>query len=235
MSSNPLKAPEAWRFLAGIKVDDAGGIGVTKKQLTEGEEFAAVIGIIAEVIHLQENKMLLYLIDESEGLAGVTNADAQKKWVHSLRKCLDLRVGFIFAIAAEKQQYLPEILQAQEVWRRVGEDYIVGLQALQVSEIENFLLGLLHAFIDQDKLLLAETANTFVAYPDYDRNTFPFTQESIKGYAKYLHHNQQNAKPSEILKNLQKVTHAAVRAEKRVIDRDFLNTAGPDGQTCFYE
>lgn len=236
MNSNELKAPEAWRFLAGIKVDDAGGIGVTKKQLTEGEEFAAVIGTIAEVIHRQDNnKMLLFLIDEAEGLSAITNADAQKKWAHSLRKCLDLRVGFVFTIAAEKQQYIPEILQAQEVWRRIGDDYIVALQALRVPEIENFVLGLLHAFIDQDKLTQAEQAITFASTPDYDRNTFPFTPEALSGYAKFLGHNQQNSKPSEVLKNLQKVTHAAVRADKRVIDRDFLTTAGPDGQSCFHD
>ncbi|HEY3853691.1 MAG TPA: hypothetical protein VGO67_04775 [Verrucomicrobiae bacterium] len=233
--SNEMRALEAWRFLAGIKTDDPGGIGVTKKQLTEGEEFAAAIATIAEVIHLQENKMLLYLIDEAEGLSAVTNADSQKKWAHSLRKCLDLRVGFVLAIAAEKQQYIPEILQAQEVWRRVGDDYIVALQALRVPEIEGFLRGLLHAFIDEQKLIAAEGAGTFANYPLYDRSTFPFTQEALTGYAKYLGHNQQNSKPSEILKNLQKISHAAVRVDKRVIDKDFLTTAGPDGQSCFHD
>jgi hypothetical protein len=234
MISNDLKAMEAWRFLAGFKIDDPTGIGVVRKQLTEGEEFAAVIYTIAEAIQLQENKMLLYLIDEAEGLGGVTNADAQKKWAHALRKCLDLRVGFVMAIAAEKPQYLPEILLAQEVWRRVGDDYIVPLQALEVPEVQQFLLGLLNEFVDRDLLAAEEAKGTFSAYSDYDAKTFPFTPQALDGYSRYLAHNRQNAKPSEILKNLQKVTHAAVRAKKRVIDPDFLSTAGPEGQSCFH-
>lgn len=232
--SNEMRALEAWRYLAGMKIDDPSGIGVTKKQLTEGEEFAAAIATIAEVIHLQENKMLLYLIDEAEGLGAVTNADAQKKWAHSFRKCLDLKVGFVLAIAAEKLQYLPEILQAQEVWRRIGDDYIVALQALHVPEVEKFLLGILHEFVDHTKLSVAETAGVFSDYADYDRATFPFTPEALKGYAKYLGHNQQNSKPSEIQKNLKKVTDSACRAGKRIIDRDFLMTAGPDSQSCYH-
>lgn len=230
MIHSPKESDLAWAYLAGEAIGGSGemrALGVGKKQLNDGSEFAGVISVLGEVFQRESGKTLLYLLDEFEGLQDITNSDADKKWRNAIRRLLDIKhVGFIFAIAAEKAPMLPTIMQAPEIIRRIGYDFVQEIQPLQDTELESFLVGLFDLVIDREKLKVLEDTENLLSIPNYDNSLFPFTKPAFEGYCKYLCQDRKNAKPSEALKNLEKVTTKAYRIGKRIIDRKLLEEDG---------
>jgi len=150
----------AWKYLGGEKVDSSelNTLRVAKPQLNNAEEFASVIDVIAKTYKVQGNKLLIYLIDECDKLKILQMLIPRVNGSISFRNLLDLQdVGFIFAAGAEGIRNIPSILQAQEILRRIGSDYMQELQAFNRPRSRGFLRGLFNLVVDKDKLKVLAT------------------------------------------------------------------------------
>lgn len=221
----------AWRFLCGLKLgqDEQDKADVTKDQLDSSNEFSAVISALATIIELENNgRQLLYLIDEGENFAKITNRSAEYQWQECLRAMLDIStLSVIMTIGAEKMDGIPPLIVKPDIVRRVQRDNYVQMEAYKVPEAKNFLKGLLTTWIDPDKrdaiqpdLPLADLGN------DYDPQLYPLTVSAYERFCQFAVVDPRTAKPSEIIARLNNVAAEAYLKRERLITMDLLTELG---------
>lgn len=220
-----------WRFLCGRKLTDKerSAATVSKNQLDDSEEYASVIQNIAQVIKARttDKRLLLFLVDEVEGLKAVSKANAHNKWVLAIRKILDIKeLGAIFAVGGQNLQDIPLILNDGAIIRRFGQQNYVLLEQYDNSETKSFLAELLTKFVDPTKKAVVEAKEKLSSKPSYDTNLYPFMADAFEGYCQYLVSEQGRAKPSEFLTKLHATLGAALKDGKAVVDRAFLEQRG---------
>lgn len=229
MALNEDVAESAWDFLCGRKLgkDQKAQVGVSKVRLDDSEEYASVILNIAQVIKAQteDRRILLFLIDEVEGLKAVNKADAENKWVLAVRKILDIKeVGAIFAVGSQHLNDIPRILQDGSVIRRFGQQNYIFLENFDNTDTQSFIQQLLTTFIDPTRKAALEGKENLTAKSGYDSNFYPFMSDAFEGYCQWLVSEQQRAKPAEFLTKLHTTLGAALKEGKTLIDRAFLET-----------
>lgn len=231
LALNDEVAELAWNFLCGrtLAKDERKGVGVSKTQINDSEEFASVISAIAHVIRAQtpDKKSLLYLIDEVEGLEAVTRADAANLWGNALRKILDVTdVGAIFAIGAQDLISIPPIMQQGPVVSRFGQQNFVKLESYDVIEAQCFLKDLFAEFVDSKKRTALEAKEDLTIVPDYDSSTYPFTSSALEGYSGWLVSESGRSKPRQFLNALNATLNDAKAQGIHVVDRAFCELRG---------
>lgn len=231
MALNEDVADSAWDFLCGRRLgkDQKAQVGVSKVQLADSEEYASVIHNIAEIIkaRTEDRRILLFLVDEVEGLRAVSKANAVNKWVLAVRKILDIKeIGAIFAVGAQSLNEIPSILQDGAVIRRFGQQNYVYLENYDTSDTKSFISQLLATFIDPEKKALLETREALESKANYDSALYPFTADGFEGYCQWLVSEQQRAKPAEFLTKLHATLGAALKDAKILVDRAFLENRG---------
>jgi len=227
MALNEDVAESAWDFLCGRKLgkDQKAQVGVSKVQLDDSEEYASVIQNIAQIIkaRTEDRRILLFLIDEVEGLKAVSKADAENKWVLAVRKILDIKeVGAIFAVGSQSLNDIPPILRDGAVIRRFGQQNYVYLENYDTTDTKSFIQQLLTTFIDPAKKAVLEAKEKLTAKSGYDSALYPFTSDAFEGYCQWLVSEQQRAKPAEFLTKLHTTLGAALKEGKVLVDRAFL-------------
>jgi len=226
---NPVVAELAWDFLCGRKLakDEKARVGVSNLQLDNSEAYASVLQHVSRVIRerTEGGKVLLYLVDEVEGLDKVSKPNAQHKWVLALRKILDINdIGIILAIGAQGLHGIPEIVTKGEIMRRIGEQQYILLEPYDVNQAKSFIQELFIEFVDQDKLKVVEKSEDLTSVPGYMRSSFPFTEEALEAYCTNLLADSDRAKPAQFLHRLHATLSAALKEGKHVIDRSFLES-----------
>ena len=221
----------AWDFLCGRKLakDEKAQVGVSKLQLDDSEEFASALQNLAYVIRSRtpDRRVLLYLVDEVEGLGAVTNANAHNKWVLALRKILDINdIGVILAIGAQSLQEIPTILQNGAIMRRFGLENYVTLLPYDINETKSFLQELFNHFVDPTKRTVVEKDDKLLVKSDYDPQFYPFMKDAFEGYCEHLIGDTARAKPAQFLLRVHATLSAALKEGKNVIDRPFLEGRG---------
>jgi hypothetical protein len=229
LALNDEVAEAAWDFLCGRKLgkDERARVGVSKVQLDDSEEYAGVIRSISQVISARtpDRRILLFVIDEGEGLKRITKANAFGKWVQALRKTLDIKeVGAIFAVGAQEGlQGLPAILKEDgAIVRRFGQQNYIVLEQYDTNETKSFLSELFAKFVDPAKRASLEAKEALASKPGYDPTLYPFMADAFEGYCRYLVSEQALAKPAEFLTKLHATLGAALRDGRPIIDRAFL-------------
>jgi hypothetical protein len=220
----------AWRFLCGLKLkgNELPLANVTKDALDTSNDFSAVIGALATIIHLKTDSELIYLVDQGEGLQKVTKEALESRWIESLRALLDLKhVGLVVAIGAERQDGIPKIVLAPEIVRRFQRDNYIQMEAYKPPVAKSFLRGLLRSWIDPEARTKLETEMNFrSAHPDYDPELYPFTSGGFEKFCEWAVVDPRTAKPSEIIARLNNVAAEAYLRKRHIITRDHLSDMG---------
>ena len=224
-SSNPVQIDLAVQFLRGevLKASLPGKLGVSLPSLEEGDDYASVLQVLADVVKLQDNKMLLFCMDELEYVQYVNNQDAYVNWRDGLRNLLDVKqAGFIFTIAAQSMDQIAKVMREPDIVRRIATNNYHKLPAYKPSDTQQFFRELLACFVDQTKLAQLETAKNLTQIPGYSRATFPFTEDALEGYCRWIHKKDSEAKPSEFEFRLDETASAACLQGIQIIDTPFL-------------
>jgi hypothetical protein len=226
-SKSPVIIDLARRFLSGeaLKPADAVTLSITKRCLVEGDDYASIIRLIAELVQLQDKKSILFCLDEFEYVQYVNNQDAFINWKDGLRNLLDVKqAGFIFAIAAQNMEGVAKILRESDIVRRIAINNYHRLPGYKLEDTHRFFTELFHTFINQEKLAAYETEKSLTTNPKYSRETFPFTTDALDGYCRWIHKKDSEAKPSEFEDRLNETAADACLKGKQLIDVDFLKS-----------
>lgn len=223
-----LVAP-SWRFLCGLdlKGNDLALANVTKSSLDSSLDYTAVLGAFATIVtHEADGRELLFLIDECENIARVTNKSAENRWQETIRSLLDVRnISLVMAIGAERMESLPRIILQSDIVRRIQKDNYVQMSAFTAPVARSFIEGMLRQWIDPTKLAEVE-ASELAALPGYVRDRFPFTEQAFEKFSEWAVVDPRAAKPSVIIDKLNNVAAETYFRNERLITRDLLTELG---------
>jgi hypothetical protein len=222
--------PAAWRFLCGRSLEkgELDVVGVGRPALERAGDYAGVIQAMATIIESEDQKQLLYLVDECENLTRITNRTAEARWNESLRAVLELKnLSIVLTVGAEKTENLPVLILQPDVVRRIQKDNYVQMEAFKAPETDSFMRGLLRQWIDDTKRSALESSENWVgSVADYDQELYPFTKSGFKMFCDGVTVDPRSAKPSEILAKLNNVAAEAFFQDRRLITRDHLTAMG---------
>lgn len=221
----------AWRFLCGLDLErnERDLANVTKDALDSSNEFSAVIAALARIIELEaEGRQLLYLIDEGENLAKITNRSAEFQWQECIRAILDItNLSVIMTVGAEKMDGLPALVVKPDIVRRIQRDNYVQMEAYKSPEARSFLKGLLANWIDAAKRQdLEQTPDITNLGSDCDPELYPFTRNAFDKFCDFAVVDPRTAKPSEIIARLNNIAAEAYLKRDRLITSNLLADLG---------
>jgi hypothetical protein len=217
----------AWRFLCGLELkgNDLALANVTKSALDSSLDFIAVLSALASIFALETGKEVLFLVDECENLARVTNKAAENRWQESIRSLLDLKnIGLVMAVGAERQDNLPKIILQPDIVRRIQKDNYVQMAAFTKSVARNFIEGMLKQWVDPAKVATRE--DELRGDPGFEETCFPFTRNSFDKFCEWAVVDPRAAKPSVIIDKLNSIAAEAYFRDSRLITADILTDVG---------
>ena len=217
----------AWRFLCGLELkgNDLALANVTKSSLDSSLDFTAVLSALATVVSLETGKELLFLIDECENFARVTNKSAENRWQETIRSLLDVRnISLVMAIGAERQDNLPKIILQPDIVRRIQKDNYVQMAAFTAPVARSFIQGMLKQWIDRE--IVAKRTPELREVPGFSEECFPFTEPAFDKFCEWTVVDPRAAKPSVIIDKLNGIAAEAYLRDDRLITRDVLTDVG---------
>src|SRR5262249_41125219 len=146
----------AWKWLTGLPLEknEPNLAGVTKKQIDSSVEYAEVLRALSLITQHERQMGLLYFIDQVERLTWITNANAQRTWVETLRAVLDIaEIGIVLAVGASRLDQFPAVVLAPEVASRFGKESYEKhhIKAYHEDEAALFLKDLFKEWVDTAK------------------------------------------------------------------------------------
>jgi hypothetical protein len=217
----------AWRFLCGLELkgNDLALANVTKSSLDSSLDFIAVLSALATIFALETGKELLFLVDECENFARVTNKAAENRWQESIRSLLDVKnIGLVMAVGAERQENLPKIILQPDIVRRIQKDNYVQMAAFTKPVARSFIEGMLRQWIDPAKVAaLDEELRTDSGF---DPGAYPFTRNAFEKFCEWAVVDPRAAKPSVIIDKLNNLAAEAYFRDDRLITTDVLTEVG---------
>ena len=227
LATGPANKLVAWRWLTGEKVSSSeqDQIGVTGSLADTGElvDLLVTIGDLFKRV----GKSLLFLIDESESLHSVSNADAQSSWHDAFRRLADSNdnqsIGWILTFYTTMQDEPPTFMFEGDITTRIGNEGIVVLEALETVEVESFLNELLTEFVNGEEGVERSAA----IGADVTDSTYPFTVDAFRAFVEHASAMQHNAIPRTILRALTSCAIDALSNDSIVIDRETVDKIAP--------
>ncbi len=217
----------AWRFLCGLELkgNDLALANVTKSALDSSLDFVAVLSALATIFELETGKVLLFLVDECENFARVTNKSAENRWQESIRSLLDVRnLGLVMAVGAERQDGVPKIILQADIVRRIQKDNYVQMAAFTKPVARSFIEGMLGQWIDRAKV--TARIEELRGEPGFDEACFPFTKSSFDKFCEWAVIDPRAAKPSVIIDKLNNIAAEAYFRDNKLITADVLTEVG---------
>lgn len=219
LSFGSTQSLPAWKWLVGENLsDDQQQMLSLTKNLTEPGELIEVLFSVGKLMKSEENKKIIYLVDEAEELGRITNADASASFEWALRQLADndnKNIGFVFAARATTGEELPFILNSEAIKSRIGENSIIDIQHFGgVQDVKVFVMDLLANLID------GEEARDKIHKAGLDTKVefFPFTESSLDSFCEYIHENPGRALPRAIIESINECAVSAFRAGDALID-----------------
>src|SRR5207248_707037 len=127
-------------------------------------QIARNLGALSEMFLLAEGKNLILLVDEAERLQTIQSGEQYWTWLSALRESFRRpSIGMILFVIASNPDYIPRILQEQEIFNRIGASNIFSSPPFDPPDAESFLTQLLATMIQREPLpeslqqLLAES------------------------------------------------------------------------------
>jgi hypothetical protein len=228
LNAGPTMAPLAWRWLCGerLSVKEQQDLGVTAFPTDTGE-LVDLLVTIGELFK-KTDQHLLFLVDESEALHYVTNADSQSSWHEAFRRLADTNdnqsIGWVVTFYATINAEAPVFMLQGDITTRLGTGGQIVLEPLVSVEVKGFLTDLLRAFVDPAKAaaLIAEDALPTTA------DIYPFTEDGLAAFVQHAGAAQENAIPRTILRALTACALEALRKKKRLLDKALVDMTVPN-------
>lgn len=210
----------AWKWLCGenLRDEQQRTLPVTKNLTGEGE-LIEVVTALGKLVRDVRSRRIVYLVDEAEQLGSVTNPDAERAFIWSIRQLADevvnKAVGFVFTTYGRYGEELPPILDREEIKNRIGDRNIIPIEHFGGGQdIRNFVVELLQELVDREKaaqeIQKHGLSTTLEAYP--------FTEDALDQFCEFLGEVPERSLPREIIRSINDCAVGAYRAGERVID-----------------
>ncbi len=227
LATGPANKLVAWRWLTGERLSSSeqDQIGVTGSLVETGDlvDLLVTIGDLFKRVGTN----LLFLVDESEVLHNVNNADAQNSWHDAFRRLADSNdnqsVGWILTFYTTMQDEVPRFMFEGDITTRLGNEGIVRLEALETVQVRTFLTELLGEFVD-GKQGVERAASLGL---DVQEDSYPFTADAFEAFVEHASAMQHNAIPRTILRALTSCALESLSRDSIVIDRDTVDQITP--------
>lgn len=235
------------RWLGGEKVDMT-MVGGNLPSLTLSKQYGIVMKGLVHLFREIEGEVLLYLIDEAERFAQVTNTDAYWSWMAALRELTEIMgVAFVFFIGVKSRDDLPMMFLQDEIMTRIGVSNYVEFYNQGREDLRDFLNELFQTIIQKGAVpepLVPVLEKQTGKVPDTETNgelgklvveagepldTYPFTREAFEQFIEECATNDLSNKPREVLIRVQKAAGRAMRKGSRFIDGAILEEISRDG------
>lgn len=214
----------AWKWLCGenLRDEQQRTLPVTKNLTGEGE-LIEVVTAIGKLMRDVRNRRIVYLVDEAEQLGSVTNPDAERTFIWSIRQLSDdvvnRAVGFVFASHGRHGEELPSILATDEIRSRIRDPNVIPIEELGgVQGIRNFVVELLQGLVDRERAGQEIQRHGLPTTPE----TYPFTEDALDQLCEFLGEPGETGElkslPREIIGSINDCAVRAYRAGERVID-----------------
>ena len=114
-----------------------------------------------------------------------------------------------------------------EIIRRFSQAGYVPMAAYEKPEAERFVLDLFETLIDPTRRdALATTEDFSKKISGYEPQYYPLTRPAFEVFCRFFADQPNIGKPSEILEKMDFVSSEAYFADRRIIDKGYLNTLG---------
>ena len=227
LATGPANKLVAWRWLTGEKLSSSeqDQIGVTGS-LTETGDLVDLLVTVGDLF-IKVGKRLLFLVDESEALHNVSNADAQSSWHDAFRRLADSNdnqsVGWILTFFTTMQDEAPSFVFEGDITTRIGNEGIIKLETLGTVEVRSFLTELLGEFVDGQEGVARATSLGI----DTNESSYPFTTEAFDAFINHASAMQHNALPRTILRALTSCALESLSRDRIVIDGETVDLIAP--------
>lgn len=235
----------ALQWLGGIEGVDTKHLGTgLPDRLTVSREFAEVMGAMARMFKVVDNRVLVFFVDEAERFSLVTHTDTYWSWVGCLRALTEIRsVGFVFYVGAQTRDDLPNMLTWDEVYSRIGTQNYKQLFDPGPDELKQWVEELFQTLVrkgdvpvvhceavppaalddaipDDLKALVGKDPKALAAYP--------FTPAALKEFVDACVSRDLGNRPRAVLKLIQAAAKRANRLGLRLIDETIVREIGND-------
>jgi len=233
------------RWLGGQKVDMTLISNELKERISDSRDFGAVMRGLVHIFREVDGKVPLYFLDEAERLESVSNVDTFAQWTAAFRELTEISgLGLMMFIGAKTRNTLPTILLLDEIMRRVGVANYIEFQNPGRDDLRDFLLEMLATKIRKGPIsseyrdaVSAEALDDEI--PDELQKitggdpkrleTFPFEPDAFEDFVEQIAAGDMSSKPSEALIRLKKAAQAAMKQDKRTIDRGIVDAIAQEG------
>lgn len=228
LNAGPAMAPLAWRWLTAerLSAKEQQDLGVTAFPSDTGE-LVDLLVTIGELFK-KNNQHLLFLVDESEALKDVTNADSQASWHEAFRRLADTNdnqsIGWILTFYATDFAAAPDFMLTGDITTRLGKSGQIVLESLRPVEVKGFLTDLLKAFVDRQKAAAVIAEDKLATTVEL----YPFTDDGLSAFVQHAGAAQENAIPRTILRAVTACALEALRKRKRVLDKELVDITVPN-------
>jgi Cdc6-like AAA superfamily ATPase len=216
-------ANTAWSWLKGVDVKAQGvAIGVSAP-LSDSQHFADILRFIGRLFKEFEKKQLIILLDEMQKLQNVSDVNAVRHWVSTLKELADNTnnsLGFVLGLSFRDEDQIPEILYERQIISRLSpkDEHIIPLPNYEKVDVEVFLNDMLKAFIDASSL----KAKKIDGVAGFDADTYPFTRPAFDEFVDLVSRNPNESVPRQIISKLGTVAWYSMDGNKPIIDSDMI-------------
>jgi hypothetical protein len=236
------------RWLGGESKLDMGNISPNLLTLNVSKQFGAVMKGTVQLFRKIDKTVPVFLVDEAERFALVSNTDSYWSWLAALRELTEIvGVALIFFIGSKSRDELPAMFLQDEVMTRIGVSNYVEFYNQGREDLRDFLNEMFQTIVRKGEVpeeirpVLTEIAGSEIdtSIPDgllslvkeqgETLETYPFTNEAFEQFIEDCATSELANKPREVLIRVQKAASRALRKESRLIDSGILQEVSKDG------
>jgi len=236
------------RWLGGEQKLDMQLVAGDLPSLTVSKQFGAVMKGLVQLFREIKGVVPLFLLDEVERFAQVSNPDFYWSWLAALREITEIvGVALIFFIGAKSRDELPAMFLMDEVMTRIGVSNYVEFYNQGRDDLRDFLEDMFQTAIrkgpapEEMKTILGtelgykiddeipEELSSLLSQCGEPLETYPFSREAFERFIQDCSASDLSNKPREVLILVQKAASRAMRKNSRVIDNGILDEISKDG------
>jgi len=216
----------SFNYLKGQEVKEGSSVGLGQT-IKEADEFYSVLLCCGELVKKVENKQLIFIVDELAKMEEIgLTTEAESHWMDVNRAILDHQqrtFGFVYSMKGGGDE-LPDIIDDPQLQSRIGDNR-VELRNFESSEVTQYLKKLTEEFVNWEKVQTLVDKGE-IDSKEYDKDSYPFTSDSLNHFKDYYERTMEDAKPRNIADKMSTVGFNAIRDKSRFISLKHLQDAG---------
>lgn len=219
----------AWRWLTGQKLSsqELQRLNLTRNLGEVGSGDLIAVLVCLGRLARSNGETLIFLMDELESFANITNADAIESVHNYLRRLAEPQnasAGLILSIYATTRDSMPEIFTRQDVVTRIGNQSFIEIFSFpSVEDVRRFSGDLLHHLVDQGQ---AEERIRSLGL-SVSLETYPFTAEAFELFCDYASQDPARSLPRSIIHGINECAIAAWDDDSPTIEEQTVHDIAP--------